>query len=1216
MSLFDDPRKTLFDIGLTEITLAGKRFLLEKQRPVGRGGSCLVYYARKQEAPGLERRIILKEFYPLVRLPAPGRKADGSLCPDLQDPETAFRLERFHRSRELSVILHNEETINPNVAEIQECIHANGTEYMVVGYSSGMTLQEYLAEARPSLQELLALMRKLALVLEHLHGLGYLHMDLKPDNILCLPGGDIRIIDTDSILHRNELSREDVVLSCSRGFAPPEILDCAQDRKKLRDVAGMPQQVDIYSLGAILYFALFGVAPQPVPLHRTKRERMEAAFSLMETLRGWLPEITGSTAARFDKLLTKALAAWPKGRWSSVGEFRQLLDELLPLADPDRIRIQGNFKPNSYPVEGRQDKLMQLRQFFESQPGISSRMVCIFGLGGIGKSTLARQYADDHRNEYDVIVEVSAASAREAIRDIPILHWDPDPNLPDERQDDLRVQMLSVLCQKQRTLLIVHNYDVSTDPSDSFWKRLGCDIILTSRFDWHDPAVPSVCLHCSDLTEENALRIFDHFYFGAQKPRRLPSQWEEARQQDALKRLMFRVNYHPLGIKLYALHMASVPGLTPSVFLEELTQTAFQKDSPVVFTTRSSHGLLDENIHGHLQIIFRTALLNGSLSPLDLDALRNMLLTDPNHGISAQRFSRWSGMCTSHLEQLRRKGWLDLDPDRQDPLDPQPHSGIYLMPLLLQQVLWDSPDMSGSLSRCKTFLNSAGSAITGHYRTADQRRSLCQEQQRLLELLKDLRTEECARLYNTAAANLYNFNPLNSPQDTVLEYSDQCITILKELGMEDHPLIPDSYHNMGVIYQQLDQRQDAYNHLAHALHLEKTYKKASIGQTAQTELAIAGLHWEVGRMKKALAMAEAAFQTLSPERKTYIRDFIFACSCLGRYLQTMGHPDQAADYLRQALALCEDHLNDAADSTRDTCHGILLQLGSVYLDLQEPDEAIRCLLRSLEQAYLLYGEDAFSTALEVHLALAEAYTMKDDRASAITHRETLLQIYRDNQDPDSWTDSETFVYNALNDQSFDIRKLHLDAPDSGSDFREWILADSMLHLALDYAHLDPKKPQIYLLAATAAFRATLGQSHMSLSQLDDIESVYDLYYQLADKYFCQGNFPMGLNILEKGAFLSRRIFRNSCETGEEYRCLSRICKDLGLPRKADRYRKLAESCEAWSLGDRIFDMSPFTVSDLEKITLRNRMNSRRIHGRKLKKTLLLALKHRRKKDRE
>ena len=63
-----DNRKNLIERGLTTLTIGGRVFHIDREKPVGRGGSCLVYYAF-EEVPGevgRVHRVILKEFCPVA----------------------------------------------------------------------------------------------------------------------------------------------------------------------------------------------------------------------------------------------------------------------------------------------------------------------------------------------------------------------------------------------------------------------------------------------------------------------------------------------------------------------------------------------------------------------------------------------------------------------------------------------------------------------------------------------------------------------------------------------------------------------------------------------------------------------------------------------------------------------------------------------------------------------------------------------------------------------------------------------------------------------------------------------------------------------------------------------------------------------------------------------------------------------------------------------
>jgi len=88
---------------------------------------------------------------------------------------------------------------------------------------------------------------KLADGLGHMHSLGYLHTDIKPNNILLVKDGSIKIIDFGQ--------------SCRIGFKKPRIQGTPDyiapeqvDRRRLT------QQTDVFNLGATLYWALTGRA--------------------------------------------------------------------------------------------------------------------------------------------------------------------------------------------------------------------------------------------------------------------------------------------------------------------------------------------------------------------------------------------------------------------------------------------------------------------------------------------------------------------------------------------------------------------------------------------------------------------------------------------------------------------------------------------------------------------------------------------------------------------------------------------------------------------------------------------------------------------------------------------------------------------------------------------------------------------------------------------
>lgn len=112
--------------------------------------------------------------------------------------------------------------------------------YLVMDFVDGLTVEK----ARPNrLNTFLTLFQKVALGLQALHELGYVHADIKPTNIMLAPRGVVKIIDFGQacpIHHRKE-----------RVQGTPDYIAPEQVRRMALD-----QRTDVFNLGATMYWLL------------------------------------------------------------------------------------------------------------------------------------------------------------------------------------------------------------------------------------------------------------------------------------------------------------------------------------------------------------------------------------------------------------------------------------------------------------------------------------------------------------------------------------------------------------------------------------------------------------------------------------------------------------------------------------------------------------------------------------------------------------------------------------------------------------------------------------------------------------------------------------------------------------------------------------------------------------------------------------------------
>ena len=263
---------------------------------LGQGGFGITYLATDVH---LDARVAIKEYLPeqIAHRMADGRvsaRGPRRLAHYLQGLEN-FLVE----ARTLASFRH------PNIVRVARFFEANDTAYMVLEYERGQSLREWWTEhAGMPERELLDLLVPLLHGLETVHRAGFMHRDIKPDNISVRSAdGSLVLLDFGSAGPNGGRAGEMTLVT--PGYGPPEQYGTGEQGP----------WTDLYALGATLYWMLSGDKPPQAPLRLLAQDPMLPAVQCG----------TGRYSVPFLQAIDWALVPDAKQRPQSVAALRQAL---------------------------------------------------------------------------------------------------------------------------------------------------------------------------------------------------------------------------------------------------------------------------------------------------------------------------------------------------------------------------------------------------------------------------------------------------------------------------------------------------------------------------------------------------------------------------------------------------------------------------------------------------------------------------------------------------------------------------------------------------------------------------------------------------------------------------------------------------------------------------------------------------------------------------
>ena len=230
-----------------------------------------------------------------------------------------------NESTALSLLSH------PNIVQVYNTVITNSTKYIIMEYVEGITLKKHIDHrgALPE-REVIYYATQILSALDYIHSKSIVHCDIKPQNIILLQNGSIKVADfgiarLDAMLDRSK-EKNDVALGTVYYVSPEQ----AQGK------APVPQS-DIYSLGVMLYEAMTNNLPfyheNPTEVAKMQINKEPVPPSV------YRPDIS----VGLEQIILRAMEKNPKKRYSSAAE---MLTDIRALRQNSKI-VFGNEKNSS-----------------------------------------------------------------------------------------------------------------------------------------------------------------------------------------------------------------------------------------------------------------------------------------------------------------------------------------------------------------------------------------------------------------------------------------------------------------------------------------------------------------------------------------------------------------------------------------------------------------------------------------------------------------------------------------------------------------------------------------------------------------------------------------------------------------------------------------------------------------------------------------------------
>ena len=293
-------------------------------------------------------------------------------------------VQRFkHEYQAIAMLSHQ------NIVEIHDASVRHNIKYIVMEYVEGITLKNYMQHREVlNLREIISYTTQILRALEHAHAKGIVHRDIKPQNIMLLKNGVIKVMDFGiaKIPNAETVTMTDKAIGTVYYISPEQVSGSTTDARS-----------DLYALGVMMYEMATGSLPfsAETPVSVALMHVNETAPSARE--------INPNIPVGLEQIISRAMEKDPDARYQSAEE---MLGHLLKLRENPKMIFKENKnaknkKKQNNTAPAAKPKHKTSRSMFPIIMGVTLAFLMVAGVAGY--YILDRMFLNSSANDYEEV---------------------------------------------------------------------------------------------------------------------------------------------------------------------------------------------------------------------------------------------------------------------------------------------------------------------------------------------------------------------------------------------------------------------------------------------------------------------------------------------------------------------------------------------------------------------------------------------------------------------------------------------------------------------------------------------------------------------------------------------------------------------------------------------------------------------------------------------